>query len=84
MTSVLRSYFLSQKQSYFPRPLKETEKHVISLVFHESDAGHKGYLSREDLKVATVSLFGYKPSKYEVDKMFFRGQAEEEELAPLS
>ncbi|KAM6130867.1 EF-hand calcium-binding domain-containing protein 11 [Pterocles gutturalis] len=29
----------------------------------------KGYLSREDFKVALVMLFGYKPSKVEVDSV---------------
>jgi len=32
-------------------------------VFYECDLGHKGYLSREDVKMAIVSLLGYKPSK---------------------
>ena len=32
-------------------------------VFHQCDEGKKGYLTREDIKVAVVSLFGYKPSK---------------------
>ncbi|KAF7252015.1 EF-hand calcium-binding domain-containing protein 11 [Varanus komodoensis] len=31
--------------------------------FEASDEGNKGYLSREDYKVAVVMLFGYKPSK---------------------
>ncbi|KAM8921201.1 EF-hand calcium-binding domain-containing protein 11 [Pelodytes ibericus] len=38
-------------------------------VFHKCDKGLKGYLSREDLKVAVVMLFGYNPSKVEVDCM---------------
>ncbi|XP_072284005.1 EF-hand calcium-binding domain-containing protein 11 isoform X2 [Pyxicephalus adspersus] len=38
-------------------------------VFAACDEGQKGYLSREDLKVAVVMLFGYKPSKLEVDSM---------------
>lgn len=32
-------------------------------VFLEADEDLKGYLNTEDLKVAMVSLFGYKPSK---------------------
>ncbi|XP_063804698.1 EF-hand calcium-binding domain-containing protein 11 isoform X2 [Pseudophryne corroboree] len=36
-------------------------------VFEACDEGRKGYLSREDFKVAVVMLFGYKPSKLEVD-----------------
>ncbi|KAK2843012.1 hypothetical protein Q7C36_011227 [Tachysurus vachellii] len=34
-------------------------------VFEQCDVEKKGYLSREDLKVAVVMLFGYKPSKYD-------------------
>lgn len=30
----------------------------------------KGYLSVEDYKVAVISLFGYKPSKYEVEAVW--------------
>uniref|UniRef100_A0A8D2LP73 EF-hand calcium binding domain 11 n=1 Tax=Varanus komodoensis TaxID=61221 RepID=A0A8D2LP73_VARKO len=37
--------------------------------FEASDEGNKGYLSREDYKVAVVMLFGYKPSKVEVDSI---------------
>ncbi|TRY92920.1 hypothetical protein DNTS_014093 [Danionella cerebrum] len=37
------------------------------LVFQQCDEGRKGYLSREDLKIAIVMLFGYKPSKSETD-----------------
>ncbi|KAB0375032.1 hypothetical protein FD755_013524 [Muntiacus reevesi] len=32
-------------------------------VFKACDEDNKGYLSREDFKVAVVMLFGYKPSK---------------------
>ncbi|XP_037593042.1 EF-hand calcium-binding domain-containing protein 11 isoform X1 [Cebus imitator] len=38
-------------------------------VFKACDEDHKGYLSREDFKVAVVMLFGYKPSKIEVDSV---------------
>ncbi|XP_053111665.1 EF-hand calcium-binding domain-containing protein 11 isoform X2 [Hemicordylus capensis] len=38
-------------------------------VFKECDEGSKGYLNREDYKVAVVMLFGYKPSKVEVDSV---------------
>ncbi|XP_006158064.1 EF-hand calcium-binding domain-containing protein 11 [Tupaia chinensis] len=36
-------------------------------VFKACDEDNKGYLSREDFKVAVAMLFGYKPSKIEVD-----------------
>ncbi|XP_058148525.1 EF-hand calcium-binding domain-containing protein 11 isoform X4 [Dasypus novemcinctus] len=38
-------------------------------VFKACDEDDKGYLSREDFKVAVVMLFGYKPSKIEVDSV---------------
>ena len=34
--------------------------------FAAADDGQKGYLTAEDYKVAILSLFGYKPSRYEV------------------
>ncbi|XP_007942717.1 EF-hand calcium-binding domain-containing protein 11 [Orycteropus afer afer] len=39
------------------------------LVFKACDEENKGYLSREDFKVAVVMLFGYKPSKIEADSV---------------
>ncbi|XP_073434305.1 EF-hand calcium-binding domain-containing protein 11 isoform X2 [Dendrobates tinctorius] len=45
------------------------ERRKILQVFKACDDGKKGYLSREDLKVAVVMMFGYKPSKLEVDTM---------------
>nr|XP_036847804.1 EF-hand calcium-binding domain-containing protein 11 isoform X2 [Manis javanica] len=38
-------------------------------VFNACDEDNKGYLSREDFKVAVVMLFGYKPSKIEADSV---------------
>ncbi|XP_074854862.1 EF-hand calcium-binding domain-containing protein 11 [Carettochelys insculpta] len=38
-------------------------------VFEACDEDKKGYLSREDFKVAVVMLFGYKPSKMEMDSV---------------
>ncbi|XP_025029640.1 EF-hand calcium-binding domain-containing protein 11 isoform X2 [Python bivittatus] len=37
--------------------------------FEACDENNKGYLNREDYKVAIVMLFGYKPSKVEVDSV---------------
>ncbi|XP_020663236.2 EF-hand calcium-binding domain-containing protein 11 isoform X1 [Pogona vitticeps] len=37
--------------------------------FEACDEDMKGYLNREDYKVAVVMLFGYKPSKVEVDSV---------------
>ncbi|KAJ3144959.1 EF-hand calcium-binding domain-containing protein 11 [Geranomyces variabilis] len=38
----------------------------IHHVFHRADAGSKGYLTRDDFKVALVGLLGYEPSKWEL------------------
>ena len=46
-----------------------TDEQHISEVFSNIDYGNKGYLTRDELKLATVELFGYKPSKYEVDEI---------------
>lgn len=40
---------------------------VIASAFSAADEGNKGYLTKEDYKVAVINLSGYKPSKYEVD-----------------
>ncbi|CAH1263617.1 EFCAB11 [Branchiostoma lanceolatum] len=53
-----------------PRAVTDQDRRLIAAAFHEYDSGQKGYLNREDVKVATVSLFGYKPSKFEVDQVF--------------
>ncbi|XP_027428203.1 EF-hand calcium-binding domain-containing protein 11 isoform X4 [Zalophus californianus] len=41
----------------------------LAAVFKACDEDNKGYLSREDFKVAVVMLFGYKPSKIEADSI---------------
>uniref|UniRef100_A0A8C5R701 EF-hand calcium binding domain 11 n=1 Tax=Leptobrachium leishanense TaxID=445787 RepID=A0A8C5R701_9ANUR len=51
------------------RGVSECDRSKFIKVFHACDKGSKGYLSREDLKVAVVMLFGYKPPKIEVDSM---------------
>ncbi|XP_074887106.1 EF-hand calcium-binding domain-containing protein 11 [Buteo buteo] len=38
-------------------------------IFEARDEDNKGYLRREDFKVAVVMSFGYKPSKVEVDSV---------------
>ncbi|VTJ64811.1 Hypothetical predicted protein [Marmota monax] len=47
----------------------EHKKFVEVGVFKACDEDNKGYLSREDFKVAFVMLFGYKPSKIEADSV---------------
>ncbi|XP_055496185.1 EF-hand calcium-binding domain-containing protein 11 isoform X2 [Leucoraja erinacea] len=51
------------------RRVTDSEKSRCAAVFQECDSGRSGYLSREDLKVAVVSMFGYKPSKMETDML---------------
>jgi hypothetical protein len=43
-------------------------------IFDEVDEGQKGWLSRQDFKVGLVSLLGYKPSKFEINKHFPKGK----------
>ncbi|XP_069807327.1 EF-hand calcium-binding domain-containing protein 11 isoform X2 [Dendropsophus ebraccatus] len=49
------------------RGVSDSDRRRFLQVFQACDEGKKGFLSREDLKVAVVMLFGYKPSKMEVD-----------------
>ncbi|XP_073494315.1 EF-hand calcium-binding domain-containing protein 11 [Phyllobates terribilis] len=51
------------------RELLGCDRRKMLQVFKACDEDKKGYLSREDLKVAVVMMFGYKPSKLEVDTM---------------
>ncbi|XP_055028106.2 EF-hand calcium-binding domain-containing protein 11 isoform X3 [Misgurnus anguillicaudatus] len=55
------------------REISDADRKKFETVFHQSDLGRKGYLSREDLKVAVVMLFGYKPSKSETDMLMESG-----------
>ncbi|XP_048394250.1 EF-hand calcium-binding domain-containing protein 11 isoform X1 [Stegostoma tigrinum] len=64
------------------RIVTDLEKSHFVTVFQECDLGQKGYLSREDLKVAVVTAFGYKPSKLETDMMM--AEALENNLPGLS
>ena len=50
--------------------VKETEHiKVIRGAFNIADTDRKGYLTRKDYKVAVAALLGYKPSKYETDRL---------------
>ncbi|XP_025091881.1 EF-hand calcium-binding domain-containing protein 11-like [Pomacea canaliculata] len=55
--------------SYIVRNLSQREQKLLKTVFLEADEDLKGYLNTEDLKVAMVSLFGYKPSKSEANQI---------------
>ncbi|XP_064623224.1 EF-hand calcium-binding domain-containing protein 11-like [Lineus longissimus] len=77
-------FFRRSGDSHLIRPINGNELKDIKVVFLECDEDKKGFLSREDLKVAMVSLFGYKPSKYEVEKIFenVHSRRQEEENQP--
>lgn len=51
------------------RKITEEKMCQIAEAFHNADEGKEGLLTREDFKVAFVSLFGYKPSRSEVDRL---------------
>lgn len=50
------------------RELLNDNQH-ISEIFLQLDTKKKGYLTKEELKLAVVELFGYKPSKYEIHQL---------------
>lgn len=65
------NFTLTPYTGYTPiaRELSKKETKLLHKVFQDCDEGGKGYLTREDLKVSLVLVFGYKPSKYETDQM---------------
>ncbi|TTE07144.1 EF-hand calcium-binding domain-containing protein 11 [Bagarius yarrelli] len=50
---------------------KVTDRQRFESVFNQCDEEEKGFLSREDLKMAVVMLFGYKPSKFHHEVLLF-------------
>ncbi|XP_048046718.1 EF-hand calcium-binding domain-containing protein 11 isoform X1 [Megalobrama amblycephala] len=65
------------------RQINDAERKKIELVFHQCDVGKKSYLSREDLKIAVVMLFGYKPSKSETNILMGNGTIKDCPGVPL-
>ncbi|KAK9959525.1 hypothetical protein ABG768_009647 [Culter alburnus] len=65
------------------RQINDAERKKIELVFHQCDVGQKSYLSREDLKIAVVMLFGYKPSKSETNILMGNGTIKDCPGVPL-
>lgn len=57
-----------------PGHVTQEKMYQIAETFHNADEGNKGFLTCEDLKVAFVSLFGYKPSKTEVEQLMTKCQ----------
>ncbi|XP_046710942.1 EF-hand calcium-binding domain-containing protein 11 isoform X11 [Silurus meridionalis] len=51
------------------RRITAADRRKFVSVFDQCDVEKKSYLSREDLKIAVVMLFGYKPSKSETSMM---------------
>ncbi|XP_026857229.1 EF-hand calcium-binding domain-containing protein 11 [Electrophorus electricus] len=71
------SYCMSDKK------ITDIDRKRFVSVFSLCDMGKKGYLSREDLKIAVVMLFGYKPSKSETNIMMETGAALNSTGVPL-
>ena len=65
----MQNYIHEMPRLKSSRKITEEEMCQIAETFHNADEGKKGLLTREDLKVAFVSLFGYKPPKSEVDQL---------------
>lgn len=50
--------------------VKETDYNkVIKGAFDIADVKRNGFLTRKDYKIAVTALLGYKPSKYETDRL---------------
>ena len=62
---------MSLGPSHCQTVINQEQRRYIKEAFHSADEGRKGFLNRDDLKVAIASLFGYKPSKYEVNELMF-------------
>nr|XP_039258962.1 EF-hand calcium-binding domain-containing protein 11-like isoform X1 [Styela clava] len=63
--------------SLYRQTISEEDKARVLQIFKECDSNQKGYLSKEDIKVAVLSIFGYKPSKYEVEQLMGAGKKDE-------
>lgn len=73
--------FMHQLPHMSSRCITEERLCQIAETFHNSDEGKKGYLTNEDLKMAFVALFGYKPSKNEVEQLMAKAQTQQVSLA---
>lgn len=51
------------------RKMNKEDMRLLSSVYYDVVTDDREFLTREDLKVAIVELFGYKPSKYEADQI---------------
>jgi Ca2+-binding EF-hand superfamily protein len=50
--------------------MDQLQYHQVTALFKDTDRDNKGYLTKEDYKVAVIKLFGYKPSKFEITTTF--------------
>ncbi|XP_076463775.1 EF-hand calcium-binding domain-containing protein 11-like [Babylonia areolata] len=55
--------------SHLIRNLTKSEHNLLRKIFAEADEGGKDFLTRADLKIAVISMLGYKPSKYEANQI---------------
>ena len=46
---------------------------TLNQIFNDADVDSKGFLEKDDLKIAIISLLGYKPSKVKIFHEFKRG-----------
>ena len=70
----MQSYMHQLSHSNSSWQITEEKLCQIAETFHNADEENKGFLTSEDLKVAFVSLFGYKPSKSEVQQLMAKFQ----------
>ncbi|CAH3193153.1 unnamed protein product [Porites evermanni] len=70
----MQSYMHQLSYSNSSWQITEEKLCQIAETFHNADEEKKGFLTSEDLKVAFVSLFGYKPSKSEVQQLMAKFQ----------
>ncbi|XP_048830698.1 EF-hand calcium-binding domain-containing protein 11 isoform X2 [Brienomyrus brachyistius] len=64
MSLYKKGYLMTEK-----KVITDIDRRHFATVFRLCDQGQRGYLSREDLKMAVVMLFGYKPSKLEANTL---------------
>ena len=70
-----------QGQEY-TRELERTINADVQRAFALADDGHKGYVDRDDLVVASIYLLGYKPTDAECNAMFERAQRRSVSVIP--
>lgn len=78
---VLRARGSGAKLIYHEMACKETDFiKAIKGAFDIADTTRNGFLTRKDYKIAITALLGYKPSKYETDRLLSE-HGEDQQLA---